>query len=299
VLSLFVAIALTAGNTPDVAMGQFNFVEVSAEMREFIISHLAQRFESEGLSVITQRDVMAALGAERQRQLLGCNAESCTAELVAALGADSLAVGDVARVGGAIQVNLKVMSTHTLQTAAQASERVASERELLPALERVVHQVCLKLLATRRAAAAAAAPSTTASAVRAPMVVAPPPGLEAQAPQTPATETVEAGGLRRRTVGQVALGLGAAAAGTGAVLWLLAADDSSRLTRPSSPLDAERALALANQGANFQRAGVVLVAAGGAALLGGALLWLTDRSGPSLAFTPTTTGFAAALQGRF
>jgi TolB-like protein len=283
--TLLLAVLLAAsGGATDVAMGPFNFVEVSPELREFITAHVAQRLEQEGLSVITQRDVIAALGLERQRQLLGCTAETaCSTEIVAALGADALLVGDVARVGGSIQVNLKLVSARTAKTKALASERVEGDRQLLPAIERVVHQLVLK------ARVATPVVSSTGALVPAipqedAVVILPPPP--------------EPTGLHRRTVGFVALGLGVALAAGGGVLWGLSAADAHAL-RTGSDLGVDAALLKANQGANFQRAGLGLLAAGGAALATGVVLWLTDAGDTSLALAPTPTGLTASVQGHF
>ena len=53
-----------------------------------------------GVSVIGMDEVRAMLDHEAQRQLAGCEADSdCLAEIAGALGADTLVVGSMARVG--------------------------------------------------------------------------------------------------------------------------------------------------------------------------------------------------------
>jgi hypothetical protein len=274
---LFATLLAATATTPDVAVGPFNFVDIKPELREFIVSHVAQRFTVEGFTVITQRDLEATLGLERQRQLLGCSDEtSCTAEILAALGASTLLVGDVAHVGGAFQVNLKLVDTRTSKPKAVASQRVDSERELLGALEAVVHQVVTQLRATS----------------------SPQPGSTVVTGPAPSTEPPA---FRRRTLGWLLGGVGLAVTAAGGVFWGLSATDAATLRKatPTNTLDVEAALRVANEGANFQRTGQLMLGAGGAALVAGVLLWLTDRDAPAVALVPTQSGFSASLSGHF
>lgn len=92
-----------------------------------------------GVSVLTQSDVAALLGAERTRQMLGCTDSGCIAELGGALGADRVVHGSIGRVGGSLVVNLSALDPRRAATLASVSERLRGGGEeafldVLPAL---------------------------------------------------------------------------------------------------------------------------------------------------------------------
>lgn len=157
-LSLVLALGLSAESTPrlqerdlTIAEGTFRFVELSKELREFIPNHVAQRITRPGLKVVTSSDVANILGLERQRELLGCSETSgCMAELVGALGADALMVGEIAKVGPVVQVNLKIVNGRSAETVASYARRVEDERKLLEALDEGADALAGQLLALRK-----------------------------------------------------------------------------------------------------------------------------------------------------
>ncbi len=93
-----------------------------------------------GLSVITQADVAALLGVERQRQMLGCAEAGCIAEIGGALGADRVVHGSVGRVGSSLVVNLASLDARRAAQAASVSERLqgAGDEAFLDALPRMI-----------------------------------------------------------------------------------------------------------------------------------------------------------------
>lgn len=275
--SLMFLLALAA--SPDLVMGPFNFVDVKPELQEFVLSHLAQRFQAEGFSIITQRDVAMTLGVERQRQLLGCAQDSCAVEIVAALGADSMVVGDVARLAGRIQVNLRLVSSRSARTQLIASAHADSERELLDALESAVHDLASKL---RRATTSAATSVTAPPSSAAPVEVA------TRAPG-------------RSTWGVVLGSVGLAALVAGGVLWGLAFADRDRLRAASATmsLTVDQSLFFANQGANLQRAAFGLLVGGGVAAVTGVTLWLTGGARVAVSVVPGPAGTSFSVQGAF
>jgi hypothetical protein len=82
-----------------------------------------------GVSVLTQSDVAALLGAEKTRQMLGCTDSGCIAELGGALGADRVVHGSIGRVGGSLVVNLSALDPRRAVTAASVSERLRGAGE--------------------------------------------------------------------------------------------------------------------------------------------------------------------------
>ena len=124
--------------TIKIASPGLGVVNIEARSGEFYGEHVAQQLKLAGLEVVTNREIASLLGMERQKSLLGCTdqATSCFAELASALGADAVLLGDVAKVGSRIQVNLKIVAAGTGKTLAIFSETVASEDALLDALAR-------------------------------------------------------------------------------------------------------------------------------------------------------------------
>lgn len=75
---------------------------------EQLLTELAKNGQ---LKPIGASDIATLLGMERQRQLVGCSesAQSCQAELVAALGVEWLATGSLGRLGSSLRIDLKVL----------------------------------------------------------------------------------------------------------------------------------------------------------------------------------------------
>jgi hypothetical protein len=102
-----------------------------------------------GLTVMTGSDVEAVLGAERQRQLLGCTDTNCLTELAGALGADRVVHGSVGRVGESLVVNLTAVDPKNGRAVASVSERLkgGGDEAFLDALPSLVFQVLSESLA--------------------------------------------------------------------------------------------------------------------------------------------------------
>lgn len=93
--------------------------------------------EKTGLEIITAEDMEAVLGLERQRQMLGCDdgSSNCTAELAAALGADALLTGSVAKVGTSYVITLRGVNTVSGTPFATATARVQGPDAVLQFIE--------------------------------------------------------------------------------------------------------------------------------------------------------------------
>jgi TolB-like protein len=118
--------ALTAAGEVDPAIAQAITELVTAEVS-------ARGF----FEPISSAEITTMLGAERQRQLLGCNGEegSCITELAGALGAGFVMTGSLAKVGGVFQLNLQVIDTrnaHPLGRGSKLARDFESLRMLVP-----------------------------------------------------------------------------------------------------------------------------------------------------------------------
>lgn len=202
-LALVVSVAAAAA--PTLASPDFSTLNVSGEVARFCNEHLAQQLASRGVQVTTARQISAALGLERQKQLLGCDdaATSCMAELASALGVDGMLLGDIGRLGTKFQVNLRVAKSGDGQVFATWSRSVSREDELLPAL-------------------------TEAALVLAPQILA---ALKRQAP--PGLSVGAAASTRVRTWPLVPTFIGAGLAVASAISFGLSAGAHGRLTDPS------------------------------------------------------------------
>lgn len=77
-----------------------------------------------GVQLITQDEIASLLGLERQKQLLGCSAESCMAELGGALGVDRLVTGTLNKLGETWMFSLKALDVKSVKLVANAQRNL-------------------------------------------------------------------------------------------------------------------------------------------------------------------------------
>ena len=243
---------LAAASPIKVAAVRFNVVDVSESRAEFFTEHFADRLDDEGVDVITPREVQTMLGLERQKELLGCNADgtSCLAEIGSALGADGIAIGDIAKVGDGFQLNVKIISATDGRRFTARSTSVANEAALLEALTVAAKEMAPELsrelgkpLGPKRASTSAVVtrePSAVkkywwvptlagavigaAGAVNLGLAEGSRARLDSQTLSTREANELLANGQTTRTAGWVSVGIGAAAVGAGVLMLLLGGD---------------------------------------------------------------------------
>lgn len=111
-----------------------NFDQARADS---LLDFFAQRLDRTGAwKVTTSTQIEQVLGFDRQRQLLGCEASKCIAEIAGALGSEALVTGNIGKVGSAYTVNLKLLNAQNGSTLAAMSDRVSSEDDLFKWFER-------------------------------------------------------------------------------------------------------------------------------------------------------------------
>ncbi len=270
---LLTAVLLGADpSPPKLAMPGLSVIGIEAQYAEFLGEHLAQQLTFEGLDVVTTKEIASLLGIERQKQLLGCGetASSCIAELASALGADGVLMGDVAKVGGKTQINLKIISARDGTTLAAFSDRVEGEEAVLDGLTRASAQLA----------------EGTAKALKRTLV--------------PVALSLRGGASTPPW--WVPVVAGAVVAGTGVVLFLLGNADYARLVgaTPTARIGLTEAASLRDGGALKQGLGVTLIGVGAAAIVGGGVWWLLGRtSGPALAVVPGGDGATLVVSGGF
>ena len=83
---------------------------------------------------LTSKDVQTILGAERQKQLLGCNeASTCLTELAGAMGAPYVLSGTISQIGPSLQLSMQMLDVSKSIVVAR-SIRIARDAETLRAL---------------------------------------------------------------------------------------------------------------------------------------------------------------------
>lgn len=87
--------------------------------------------QSQLFKVISASEVATLLGAERQRQLMGCGEDSCLEELVGALGARYLLQGSVGKVGANYLVTVRLFDTQHSRVLARTSLQATDASLLL------------------------------------------------------------------------------------------------------------------------------------------------------------------------
>jgi TolB-like protein len=132
-----------------------------------------------GVEVVTQKEILAVLTLEQQKQMLGCQTDSCMAELGGALGVDRMITGDLAKLGESWLFHLKLVDAVKVKVVTQSDRRLrrGSIDDVLDVLPAMVVELFPGGATQRPAAGAAPAGPQAAPApvVVAPVVVAPPP----------------------------------------------------------------------------------------------------------------------------
>jgi hypothetical protein len=261
-----VLIALAAAAPVKLASVGFVQLNLTEQLAGVYADTFANKLQAcGGIDVLTSKDIAAVLGIERQKALLGCSEESttCSAEIAGALGVDGVIRGDVARVGSAYQINIRILSAKNGQSIAVFSHQANSEQELLAGIAQ---------------AAKAAAPKVRVAfgGTGSGCVEASGPGLPRWAALIPG-----------------ALGVVTLAIGTG--FWASAGIKYATLR--NSTTDLALAVQQRDQGAQQQTVGIALVATG-AALAAIAVVWyaLTGEAAPAVSslFSPSGGAWAGA-----
>lgn len=259
-------LALVAAAPVKVALTNWSLTRVDPVSSQALELRFAERLSAQGLAAASQRDLVAALALERQRQLMGCadDDSSCLLELTGALGVDAIISGVLSREGSRYLITLRVVRASDAALIESTSGALASLAALRDFLD-------------------AAAPRLAAAIGRA--------FERAPAPRAAGR------GLRWAVVGA-----GAAAAIAGGICFGLSKGEASRLSSasPAQPLTAAEAGTVARRGSALEASGLGLLIGGGVALAAGALWLALSGSGdspPPIALWATPQG--AGVSARF
>jgi len=231
--------------------------------------HVAQEMAYAGAKVTTPRQIEAAIGLERQRQMLGCTDASCIVELANALGADAILLGDVARIGSKVQINLKLVGAQNAQAVAIYSDRVQKDEEVLDALAQAAKE----------------------------LVQGAAEKLGRSLSPLPRPRKVQAASLRSWSWAPLALG-GAALVAGGVAAWQTNSLYSQLTT--TNPIDVNEAYRIRSEGIQWRLATQVTLGVGvAAALAGGAMYLFGEPPQAHVSLVPLPGGGAlATFEGR-
>jgi TolB-like protein len=169
----------------DVAIMPFDRRQLDATLTETLLDTFQIGFaQASGLSVIGQGDIVALVGLEKQKELMGCDTGSCVAELGGALGVRFMVVGRFAKVGTSYLLLVKMIDVTKGGVVAQDQETVTAgdEQRLLEGVQKLAARFGQTVAAKVPPATVAAPPkkNSTGTAAR------PAPPAESKASSTAA-----------------------------------------------------------------------------------------------------------------
>jgi len=140
-------LSLSAAPTmPKLVSMQWTTSHVDAELADFYSETLARSLRTHGISVTTPKDIQAALGFERSKQLLGCGEDgSCIAELANAMGCDARLLVSVAKLDATLTAIIKVVSANTGAVLAEVTAESKTERGFVVELESAARDIAQRL----------------------------------------------------------------------------------------------------------------------------------------------------------
>jgi len=258
---------LTGTPTPArlrLAVPSISVTGMPAERSEFFTEHFAGVLARAGADVTSPRQIAQVLGAERQRQLLGCSdGTSCLIELANALGSDGIVSAEIGQFDDVFQVNAKLISDDGRVLFSQQA-RAGNAEALLDRIDVIGAELAsmgARLLSRGLTPAQAGAPWLPLS------------------------------------IAAFALGVGSEIV---AVVMLLRSNDLAQQLRGTGPIDINTATRWAAEGTQANTVGMALAIGGGALLAaGGIFLGLEVSSRSSVALVPTGDGGHFVLTGRW
>lgn len=230
------------------------------ELGDVYLQRIVTLAKTSELQVITHGDIEQVLGLERQKQLFGCESSSCAAELAGALGADALLYGSLAKTGGSITLNLRVVRALDGAELVSTSVRGQNEDEVQDWIDLNARRFGEKIVARVRGVETAEGPP---------------------------------GWLRWATG---ALGVGLLAGG--AITFAIAHSTADQVAHPSAS-ETEQLPSIVSRGRSYEQTSVILFALGGVALASSVLLFIFHTDSGGIALVPTAHGAAFAFGGRF
>ncbi len=115
--------AASAGSRQRIAVMDIRSVQgVSAGTATILTAIVVDVASRSGFDVISQADVTAMIGFEKQKQMLGCRDDSsCLAEIGGALGVDFVLSGQVGQIGSRLHLSFQLLESRKAKVVARAA----------------------------------------------------------------------------------------------------------------------------------------------------------------------------------
>jgi TolB-like protein len=185
-LAAIAALPLAAAGAPrqKVAVLDIRAVQgVSTGTASILTAIVVDDASRAGFDVISQADVSAMIGFEKQKQMLGCSEDSsCLAEIGGALGVDFVLSGQVGQIGSRYHLSFQLLDSRRGKVAAR-SARFSDRDE--DALAGAAQATVAELLAAAQGQARVAAAPPARQLEKAPATTVAPPAPKATAASRP------------------------------------------------------------------------------------------------------------------
>ena len=147
-LIILCSLAVQAEEKPVVTVAVMEFASkggVTQEQMDALGDMVANQIRGLGkYEVIGKSDIRAALHLEQQKQMLGCDSESCMAEIGGALGVPWMVIGNISLFGKTFLLNLKLLDVGRVKVIQGLSKTIKGGED---ALVEAVPAAVLELMA--------------------------------------------------------------------------------------------------------------------------------------------------------
>ncbi|MBN2695010.1 hypothetical protein JXR93_10130 [bacterium] len=94
------------------------------------------------LSIISKTDITSMIQHEAQKEILGCNEDSCMAEIGGALGVDKIVLGNVGQIGNSFIITLKLADVKNAMVENRVSKTITmDENKLVPLVKILANEL--------------------------------------------------------------------------------------------------------------------------------------------------------------
>lgn len=158
---LFCALAVAAPDTqPKIVVPAVTTYGVDHEVANVVTELLLEALlNRHGVRALGPSDMKDMLDSEQQKMAVGCDKESCMAEIAGAMGADRLISGSVGTLGSLFVVTLKLIDTKSAQVTSRSSRRFAKIEEVPEAMGPLVDDLLQSTAKARAPAIASLGPT--------------------------------------------------------------------------------------------------------------------------------------------
>ncbi len=145
ILTSFLIFAEDTTQTKEIKIIKVSVMDLKAEIGidEKIVNLLYEVSLTEfqkykNVSIISKTDIASMLKHEAQKELTGCNEDSCMAEIGGALGVDKVVLGNVGKIGESYTISFKLMDIRNAKVEKRVSKTIPANQDKLVPLVKVL-----------------------------------------------------------------------------------------------------------------------------------------------------------------